>query len=866
MSAPQYQSLFNTHITNVDFSIIDNLQVTNALDIETASVTGSTSNWSELQASLDQHTNAISINTTQVGINTSTLSTITLDLSTLQSDLYFLEDMVVANEERTDSNSGKINALEILTASHTITINTNAGNITLNANGITLNANNITLNANNITANASSISQNTSGIVSNLATLTEHAGELTSLSNKNFSQDLLLTHHDAEIQANQVFVMEHSLIDHNFLPLTGGRMTGNLEMTGTNIDGVRRLNVHEVAENFPDIGVNFLDNVNMDGTLAVDTIVQKTEYHGVEIEGMLLRDSMFYTDQIAQYTSAGVTIGGLVKVANFILHANTINEFYAGSGVRIENITLRDGLIQGWDMGLVGTTTMDNNTRIQNLEPTVGANTGRISTNEDDIATNLTAIQTNYTAINLNMNNIGSNLTKILQNTVDIALLSTGQFNTNNYYFNNSTNNTGISSVVPGEFDLLADGTKAFAVNQYGALLPMLGTAANPSLSVYEAATGLFGGPGALNVSVSSYPAMAVTQVATTFANMVLPDANETRSLGSATYKWDELHTREVNTDYVQFSNNVTTSTTVPNKLGLWGTSLGISILGNTLGFVVPSTDFHRFYVGGINALEIGTTNTMSSKHFLPQANTDLTLGSASNEWDELHAREVNTDFVQFSNNVTTSTTVPNKLSLYSNTHGFSILASTLGFIVPSTDFHRFYIGGTKFLEIGATHTRINTHFVPQTDNSRYLGLFANRWIAIYCVNGTIQTSDERMKNSIEPIPSGLGLGFINKLRPVSFKWNDTVNTDEDTGEVTTIEHTRTHLGLIAQEVEASIEECGETLSTTDIIDNDALVEEDGTDMYGIRYHALIAPLIKAVQELSMKCDSLQAEINILKA
>jgi uncharacterized heparinase superfamily protein len=131
------------------------------------------------------------------------------------------------------------------------------------------------------------------------------------------------------------------------------------------------------------------------------------------------------------------------------------------------------------------------------------------------------------------------------------------------------------------------------------------------------------------------------------------------------------------------------------------------------------------------------------------------------------------------------------------------------------------------------------------------LGQGGNRFTAVYAVNGTIQTSDGRMKNSITPLT--LGLDFINGLNPVSFKWNDTVNEGQEP-----VQHNRVHLGLIAQEVKETIEDNGETLATTDIIDNDALVDENGFDRYGIRYHALIAPMIKAIQELTERIKYLE--------
>ena len=64
--------------------------------------------------------------------------------------------------------------------------------------------------------------------------------------------------------------------------------------------------------------------------------------------------------------------------------------------------------------------------------------------------------------------------------------------------------------------------------------------------------------------------------------------------------------------------------------------------------------------------------------------------------------------------------------------------------------------------------TKVNSIF-PSVDNSYTCGANSNRWSAIWSANWTIQTSDERQKTDIQG--SELGLDFINKLNPVSYKW-----------------------------------------------------------------------------------------------
>ena len=128
-------------------------------------------------------------------------------------------------------------------------------------------------------------------------------------------------------------------------------------------------------------------------------------------------------------------------------------------------------------------------------------------------------------------------------------------------------------------------------------------------------------------------------------------------------------------------------------------------------------------------------------------------------------------------------------------------------------------------------------------DNNYNIGSSTQRFINIYATSGTVNTSDKNVKNTI--VNSDLGLDFVNKLKPVSYKWN------EDDG--------KTHYGLIAQDVEETLIDIGKTVS-----DFGAVNKEDDSPM-GLGYSELISPLIKAVQELTAKNDALEARIKTLE-
>jgi len=131
-----------------------------------------------------------------------------------------------------------------------------------------------------------------------------------------------------------------------------------------------------------------------------------------------------------------------------------------------------------------------------------------------------------------------------------------------------------------------------------------------------------------------------------------------------------------------------------------------------------------------------------------------------------------------------------------------------------------------------------DTYFMPGTDDHSDLGGASNSFDDVYATNGTIQTSDSRLKESISD--SALGLNFLNELRPVQFKFKD---------------KTRRHYGLVAQEVEQVLSDSG--ISTTDFA---PLIHDGDSDRYGMRYSEFTSILIKAIQELSKEVEELKKE------
>jgi len=183
--------------------------------------------------------------------------------------------------------------------------------------------------------------------------------------------------------------------------------------------------------------------------------------------------------------------------------------------------------------------------------------------------------------------------------------------------------------------------------------------------------------------------------------------------------------------------------------------------------------------------------------------------------------------------------------SLYSNTTGnFNSAFGFLSLYNTTGNFNTaigYYAGSD--ITTGSNNIAIgNNAHVPSgtASNQIRLGNTSITYAGIQ-VAWTV-TSDRRYKDNITPI--GLGLGFISKLNPVSYvRKND--------------ENKKTEYGLIAQEVEDVLKELG--------IENHGMLTVTDEGMYELRYNDLIAPMIKAIQELKEKSDEKDKEIANLK-
>jgi hypothetical protein len=185
------------------------------------------------------------------------------------------------------------------------------------------------------------------------------------------------------------------------------------------------------------------------------------------------------------------------------------------------------------------------------------------------------------------------------------------------------------------------------------------------------------------------------------------------------------------------------------------------------------------------------------------------------------------------------------------NADGNSALGYYSGVRVTTGSYNTnigFNTTGGSYNHTGSNNTSLGNNATPSSTTSSHQVTLGNASVTtLRCNDTSISTlSDQRDKTAIEDLD--LGLDFINAMRPVSFVWNKRDGTW----------HGRKEVGFIAQE----LHEVEMDFSSTD---KTRLVNYDNPSKLEARPMGTYPILIKAIQELSAKVDSLQARITELE-
>ena len=120
--------------------------------------------------------------------------------------------------------------------------------------------------------------------------------------------------------------------------------------------------------------------------------------------------------------------------------------------------------------------------------------------------------------------------------------------------------------------------------------------------------------------------------------------------------------------------------------------------------------------------------------------------------------------------------------------------------------------------------------------------------------------SDKRDKTDVTPLD--MGLDFINKLEPVTYKWDKRARYAEGETPDGTHKESWTDVGFLSQDVEEIEAEFGHKIE--DETNLTTYMSEDAK-AYGLTYAKFIPMLVKSIQELSTQVDELKQELLALK-
>ncbi len=123
---------------------------------------------------------------------------------------------------------------------------------------------------------------------------------------------------------------------------------------------------------------------------------------------------------------------------------------------------------------------------------------------------------------------------------------------------------------------------------------------------------------------------------------------------------------------------------------------------------------------------------------------------------------------------------------------------------------------------------------IGTTTPSQKLAVFNGSTTGTYTTTGWVHSSDKNLKTNIKPLKGSLAK--VLKLQGVSYNWN--ANPSD-----------HNQIGFIAQDVEKVFPE---------------VVVVDNAGNYGMAYQNLVAPLVEAIKELSLKNQQLEEKLNRL--
>ena len=353
---------------------------------------------------------------------------------------------------------------------------------------------------------------------------------------------------------------------------------------------------------------------------------------------------------------------------------------------------------------------------------------------------------------------------------------------------------------------------------------------------------------------------------------------------GGTSYGGTAVGQNALNSASAGLDNTAVGFSALENSIGNYNTAVGSNAMRNSSG---SNANSNTAVGAGVLQLTTGGNNTGVGTDALRNntsgyENTAIGAGALQANTIGYYNIAIGSGSQSSSTGTNGNTSVGN-YSLYNANTGNQNTAIGYGALQNNS-------GGLNNTAIGHGALSSNTGFInitglgynAQVTDSNQIQL-GSGFTTCHTYGALVNRSDERDKTEIRD--TVLGLDFINELRPVDYKWDmredyktemptplglDATEEEKDAHKVIMDEwlesvkmdnlthdgtHTRTryHHGLIAQEVQDVIEASG--------VDFGGFQDHSvngGQDVLSIGYSELIAPMIKAIQELTARINVLE--------
>jgi trimeric autotransporter adhesin len=304
------------------------------------------------------------------------------------------------------------------------------------------------------------------------------------------------------------------------------------------------------------------------------------------------------------------------------------------------------------------------------------------------------------------------------------------------------------------------------------------------------------------------------------------------------------------------------------NTTGYHNTASGVNALtGNTEGIENTASGHGALFynttgahntASGVNALYVNTTGNYNTANGFEALFNGAT--AAYNTASGAHALYNNAEGSDntasgvnalYSNTTGAANTATGVDALYANTTGSANTAFGLNAgISNKTGSNNTFVGAGADTNAGSytNGTALGYGAVLTASNSIVLG---NDSISRIYANVTTITaiSDRRHKKEIRALDRDLGLDFIKKLKPVSYRFNNGDETER--------------YGFIAQDLEQALPaSLRDTIERSEPEHGLALIERqnDNDRTYRVSYGELTAPIIKAIQEQQQEIEAMRQQ------